>query len=219
MPGAVVLVTAALFATGCGSDQGARRSAGRDSAGVTIVENALAAEGSGAVGLPWRVAEEPSLEIGAPGGPDEYQLYRVRGVSRLSDGSIAVVNGGTNELRVYGPDGAFRGAAGGQGDGPGEFRAVRPAGRLGGDTLLLFDPAHNRFTRVAPGPSIAGSFPVGQDVGEGPVEALGVLAGERPVVNGPTLYGAAADATVLAPPRALLILGVLHLYVDTRRST
>lgn len=214
--GMAALLATALFATGCGDAGQGPETTVRDSAGVAIIGNALPA--ADAAVLPWRVAPEPSLEIGAADGPEAYQLFRVRAVTRLADGSIAVVNGGTNELRVYGPDGAFRGAAGGKGDGPGEFRAIRLAGHLAADTLLLFDGRHNRFTVATPGPAVARSFTVGPGAGEGAVDALGVLGDGRIAVNGPTQFGDVADASVIMPPRALLVLdhdGALVTPLDT----
>ncbi len=85
-------------------------------------------------------------------------------------------------------------------------------------TLLLFDGRHNRFTVAAPGPIMAGSFTVGPGAGEGAVEALGVLGDGRIVVNGPTRFGDVADASVIMPPRTLLVLdetGAVAATLDT----
>ena len=213
---AAVLAAAALVASACDTGETGPRATVRDSAGVTIVENRLPASA-----LPWIVGEEPAVVIGTAEGPEAEQLYLVRGVTRLSDGAIAVVNGGSNELRVYGPDGAYRGAVGSEGDGPGEFRSMQLAGRLPGDSLLLFDPRHARFSIVAQGPVIAASFALDSQVARGSVDVLGVLADGRIVVAGPVDFGEPADASVIEPPRPLVLLdkrGGLLTTLDTVRT-
>lgn len=86
----------------------------------------------------WSVDPEPAITIGGSDGREEYLLYRVVGASRLSDGRIVVANSGTSELRFYTPEGAYEGAAGGEGDGPGEMRFMVQLVPLPGDSLLVF---------------------------------------------------------------------------------
>ena len=91
----------ALFSAACGtgSDTGPQlRSEVRDSAGVTIVENARPTTGSR---LGWRVGEAPAVSIGTLEGDEVYQLYAVEDAARLSDGRIAIANGGTGEIRFF----------------------------------------------------------------------------------------------------------------------
>lgn len=57
----------------------------------------------------------------------------------MADGRIALVNQGTEELRMYAPDGTFLFAAGREGDGPGEFRNAFHLFRTAGDTLWVGD--------------------------------------------------------------------------------
>lgn len=214
--GVVVVAAAALLSFGCDAGGGDRITV-RDSAGVTIVENTLPPESA----LPWRIDPAPFRVIGTADGEERYQLYLVRGATRLSDGSVAVVNGGTNELRVFGADGTLLGVAGGEGDGPGEFRAMRLAGRLPGDSLLLFDSRHARFTVVAPGPAITTTFTLDPRVAQGSVETVGVLGDGRIVVAGPVDFGEPADASVIEPPRPLILLdggGGLQATLDTVRT-
>jgi len=109
----------------------------RDSAGITIVENAAPVwpESQG-----WRVADEPSLTIGVLEGPEEYQLFRVRSAIRLDDGRIAVANGGSSELRFYDATGTFLTSVGGEGAGPSEFGSFMGAiWRAEGDSLVIYD--------------------------------------------------------------------------------
>ena len=89
----------------------------RDSAGVRIVENARPA---------WtsrhrlRLEATPLLVIGdtvnAP-----YRFRQVRGVFRLSDGRIAVADGGSLQLRIFTADGRFLSASAGRGNAPGRY--------------------------------------------------------------------------------------------------
>lgn len=126
-----LLVTTA----GCGSGSEADPPyLARDSAGTTVVvsQHPMWGEGEG-----WSVSERPRLEIGVFEGEEAYQLADVRGVTRLSDGRIAVLNGGDVELRFYDPAGRFVRTGAGPGQGPGEID--RPTGllRLDGDTLVV----------------------------------------------------------------------------------
>src|SRR5690606_11814210 len=108
------------------------RFAVRDSAGITIVESILDRA------TPFcTVATEPTVTIGTTDGAPEYQLFRTFGAARLSDGRIAVVNQGSQELRFYDSDGLYLAASGGEGDGPGEFRNAFTLAVLPGDTLWV----------------------------------------------------------------------------------
>lgn len=122
--GAAGLVVVLSAACDTGSDFRPRLwSEARDSAGVTIVENARPAMGSR---LGWQVAEAPALSIGALEGDEVYQLYAVEDAARLPDGRIAVANGGTSEIRIFSPDGTYLESWGALGEGPGEFAQWDP---------------------------------------------------------------------------------------------
>lgn len=73
----------------------------RDSAGVTIVESAVDPD---ATHSGWFLADQASLTIGTLAGSPEFQFFRIAGAHRFADGRIAVVNGGSQEVRVYGGD-------------------------------------------------------------------------------------------------------------------
>ena len=84
-----------------GSGEDAPRAVVRDSAGITIVENPAL---DGAVQLvAWGAdgtAPTPAVGIGMLEGPEEYQFFRVSAIRALSDGGIAVANGGSREVRI-----------------------------------------------------------------------------------------------------------------------
>lgn len=112
----------------------------RDSAGVRITESAAPAwrEGEG-----WTVTRLLTA-IGAVEGVPESQLYQASSATRLSDGTVAVANGGTGEIRFFDTQGRFLRAAGRTGEGPGEFRredgsGLRYVTHVEGDTLLAWD--------------------------------------------------------------------------------
>ncbi len=108
----------------------------RDSAGVEIVESWEPAWDEGQA---WTLTEEPILSIGAIDGPEEYTFYRAGSALRLEDGRILVVNGGSQEVRFYSPEGRFLHATGSDGEGPGEFRGIGRIRRFGRDSLAVED--------------------------------------------------------------------------------
>lgn len=106
----------------------------RDSAGVTIAENVMAS-----VTASCTIDSVPTVQLGGVEDSDDYFLYRVMGGSRLTDGRIAVVNQGTQEVRWYDSTGVLVGRAGREGRGPGEFTAAFLMVRMPGDTLWVGD--------------------------------------------------------------------------------
>ena len=131
---ALLTLASALGLAACGAgDRPGSAPVVRDSAGITIVENSAPAWRPGEA---WRIPAEPEVEIGVLEGEAPYQLYRVAGAVRLSDGRIVIANGGTSELRYYTPDGRHLHSVGREGDGPGEFRMIGRIIRLPGDSVL-----------------------------------------------------------------------------------
>ena len=131
-----LLLPVALAIAACATDSPEHREpVVRDSAGIRIVENTTPQWQEGEV---WRLSPEPVVDIGG-GDREEEQLFRVVGALRLSDDRIVVANGGTNEIRFYGPGGTFLSASGGEGEGPGEFRRLSAVRRLRGDSLFAQD--------------------------------------------------------------------------------
>ena len=148
------------------------------------------ASGGPAVGSSgWTVGPDPFITIGAAESPEEQQLFNVQGATRLSDGSIAVLNAGTGEVRLYDSAGRFTGAAGGRGQGPEEFRNMSLLGTLPGHSLLIFDSRNARFSVVSPEPAVARTFPPGSDVGGGALSSVGLLSGGRIAMHGPSILG------------------------------
>jgi len=104
-------------------------------------------------------------------GPDFF--YRIQGVRGLRDGGLLVVDGGSRELRFYGPSGQRRAVAGGEGRGPGEFIDPVLVPQVGLDSIVVFDTrlirfsiystsgALSRVTSVEHGRPYGGRAPVG----------------------------------------------------------
>jgi len=90
-----------LLISGCASENARTGPIVRDSAGVTIVENAAPrwADGEG-----WRLSPEPTLDIGVMDGELEYQFFQIAGAVRMPDGRLAVADRGSGEIRFF--DGA-----------------------------------------------------------------------------------------------------------------
>ena len=118
-PSSVALALVCLFCLACDDPAAsAPTSVVEDSAGVAVVTNTVPAPDSR---LGWLVGPPPPLGIGVQEGDESHQLFAVEDAARLPDGSIAVANSGTSEIRFYSRDGSFLESWGGAGEGPGEF--------------------------------------------------------------------------------------------------
>lgn len=177
----ILLATVPLAACTGGAGE-ASRFTERDSAGVRIATTS--GPGWPADRPDWRVAAEPTLEIGTLDGDPEFQLDQVRGLTRMSDGRIAVALGATQELRFFGADGSFQGRAGRKGGGPGEFEGLSGLWRLPGDTLVTWDHQLRRVSRFGAHGGFIGSLDL--------VESESMLI--------PQVTGVFHDGTLLVQP-------------------
>jgi len=140
MLGSAILVSGMV---GCGGGDGTGSYTVSDSAGVEIMMNSGPAwsEGEG-----WRVDPEPSLTIGTPAGDPAYELHGVRGAVRFLDGDLAVLNSGSQEVRIYDQDGQYLRAAAGEGEGPGRLQAPYLMFALADDTVVVSDGRQRRLS-------------------------------------------------------------------------
>jgi len=127
------------------SDASREVSTERDSSGVTIVMNDLDLANARCT-----MDSAPLVTIGAEDGSDEETLYRVQGARSLSDGRIAIVNSGTDQVRWYGADGTFVRAGGRKGRGPGEFDNAFTVHWRPGDTVYVGDYRPFQFLVFSP---------------------------------------------------------------------
>jgi 6-bladed beta-propeller protein len=106
----------------------------RDSASVRIVSYARQDKPRER----WTLDSKPLLQIGgADDGPSGFAF--IKGVVRLSDGSIAVANQRPSEIRIFDASGRFVRSLGRNGTGPGEFNRVLFRLLRSGDTLIGSD--------------------------------------------------------------------------------
>jgi hypothetical protein len=141
----VPLLTPALM-FGCVGSSDSTESQG-EFAGAQIVENETPRWSEAEV---WRVSDVPVLTIGSSTGADAYMLFQVPGAVRLSDKSIVIANGGTNEIRWFDSTGAFVRSVGRHGEGPGEFNRIAALLRGLADTVFVWDQRLQRVSVFSP---------------------------------------------------------------------
>ncbi len=141
----------AVLTSGCATgDARAGKSTIRDSAGITIVESSAPA-----TPVYRTVDSTPLLDLGGEGDP-HVEFNRVVGPVLLADGGVVVGDGGTVELRVFGPDGAWRRNIGRKGGGPGEFMVLSVLHLLPGDSMVVYDASARRISVFSPDGELAG---------------------------------------------------------------
>ena len=130
---AVAAAVTLILGTGC-DDQPADPRIEIDSAGVRIVTiDPLASDAA------CSVSEEPTFYVGDSEESDEQWFTRVLGAVLLSDGSVAVADDYTMQVRIFDKSGAYIRSMGREGEGPGEFKRLWYLWRLPGDTLWVGD--------------------------------------------------------------------------------
>jgi hypothetical protein len=132
-----ILLGQALLSVAC-ADAGSNPATPvvRDSAGIRIVENSAMVIDE----VPqWTPADQPLVDIGVIEGTEQYRLFQVRDARPLGTDEIVVVNGGSDEIRVYDWLGGFVRSFGGTGEGPGEFRVPTDVLQFAPDSLAVWD--------------------------------------------------------------------------------
>lgn len=108
-----------------------------DSAGVRIVDNLPTVPG-----FTWTVDPTAIFEVGWTAGGPEFELISAGAI--LSDGGVVVGDEGAKAIFFLSRSGALVSRVGREGEGPGEFKAIRSIVPLGRDTLLIQDDALRR---------------------------------------------------------------------------
>jgi len=127
---------AGIIVIACGGGGGAGGTAAtRDSAGITIVENAGSAWPAD---RGWKVADSPLVDIG--------DVDRVLGPVRLSDGRLAIASAGSNEVRIYDAKGALLKSSGRAGSGPGEYQNLVGIWLGPADSVMVSDVLVRRLS-------------------------------------------------------------------------
>jgi hypothetical protein len=107
-----------------------------DSAGIAIVtisRSAALAPDS------WVVETDPDWTVGQIETGPEYDFDRIVGAATLSDGSIAIADMGSAQVRVFDSSGRYLRSIGRSGSGPGEFRQLTGLFHAGNDLLVARD--------------------------------------------------------------------------------
>lgn len=131
-PRHALVLLATLAAISCDSAPQSRGTMTTDSAGIRIVTSDPMHSDATCT-----LSEDPLVTIGEEGEDENLWFSRIGGTGLLSDGSIAVVDGASSELRVFSSDGRHLWTAGGSGEGPGEFTRAWYLWVLPGDTLWV----------------------------------------------------------------------------------
>ncbi|MXY31935.1 MAG: hypothetical protein F4043_13485 [Gammaproteobacteria bacterium] len=125
----------------------------RDSAGIEIVEATRPLWDDSSL---WRVDPEPLLDLALSGSGPNHEFHRARSMIQRPDGSLAVADRGSQQVRVFSEAGEFQESFGGPGEGPGEFSNLWRIENAG-DTLLVLD-SRRRVTVVTPRLALVRTF-------------------------------------------------------------
>lgn len=125
---------------------------GRDSSGIQ--DDFEAGQGLQSADPLWQIAPEPTLVLGELEGTDAYLFSQIRGATRLSTGTVVVLDGASSQVRAFSGDGTHLWTSGGSGEGPGEMRNPTHLETLPGDTIQVQDGL-SRIRYAADGALIA----------------------------------------------------------------
>ncbi len=128
-----LVVALALLLSAC-SQQAPSETVAVDSSSAQIVTSAPASSEAMCT-----FSEEPILVIGDDEEDDNQWFSSIRGMGRLSDGFVAVVDRTSAEVRIFDASGRHLRSMGQRGDGPGEFTNPFILWVDAGDTLWVGD--------------------------------------------------------------------------------
>ncbi len=133
--GTWALAAVFLLGTGCDGSDAPDVVAGQ----VTIHSASPAWNGTAG----WSIDSTPDLVLPQH---DSVFFHSVVGGFMLGDGSIAVGDGGREEILVFLANGSLVGILGGRGEGPGEFRSLARIAVDGADTIVAWESDRSRAT-------------------------------------------------------------------------
>lgn len=157
----------------------------------------------------WSIDPDPLVDLALSGSGPAHEFFRIRGLKQRSDGSLVVVNRGSQQVRLYSRDGEFLGALGGPGEGPGEFSNLWRV-ELVADTALALD-TDGRVTVVGPDMQLVRTFQLPPQVFEIHFLADGTLLAES--YFGIELEEAGVER--IRPPTALVRFSLEGARVDS----
>lgn len=92
----------------------------------------------------WSVA--PVLRHGEVEGPEAIAFGAIKGLAVDADGRIYVLDGQSNQISIFTPDGAYVRSVGRTGNGPGEYVSANGLSWFSRDTLVVVDQDGGRYT-------------------------------------------------------------------------
>lgn len=113
----------------------------------------------------WIVDPVPTWSLPDESHGPEYDFHLARGLRRLSNGTVVLLNAGTRELRAFASDGQLLWRTGAAGDGPGDFRNPRWIELLPGDTLMVEDSQLYRLSYFNASGELVRTEPLTEDLG------------------------------------------------------
>jgi hypothetical protein len=137
----------------------------------------------------WTVEKTPILDVAGVSRDGTLIFGYAAGGTRLSDGRLLIADRAENGIRVVDATGKLVRTVGRAGQGPGDFQAIRWAGRCGADSLLIWDAGRRQASMIGSTGSIARQFaiPTG-DTAQSPFQfacsprgAMSYLSSPRPV--------------------------------------
>jgi hypothetical protein len=138
-----------------------------DSAGIAIVESVAPEWGDSA-----RIDPDPLARIGRE-EPGPYQFAFISHAQLLSDGTIAVADFSSAELRLFDAAGRHLASMGRPGEGPGEFRSITSVFEYAGDSVAVYDQRLRRLTVFDRAGGTPRTIPIQNDQN---LDAFGMLA-------------------------------------------
>lgn len=200
-------VAAVLVLAGCG--EGPSPTVRRDSLGISIVESSAPVWGARPA---WSVDTVSLLSLGREDASAAEEFHLVVSAVRQPNGDIAVIDGGTRELRAFDATGRHRWTFGRAGDGPGDFRQILTLLRWPGDSLAVFDYQLGRLTIV----SSAGELGRVVAVLEGHPATYGLqLLGDSLLVAKAIMLGALQGTGLTRLPAAIITIPLTGQGPDT----
>jgi hypothetical protein len=153
----LALASIAAATAACGDAGTASHTTVRDSAGITIVENAAPDSASET----WWSVGSPVTSIGGAEAEGGSALFRVASALRLADGGVVVADGGSAELRFFDAAGNWVRTAGHKGEGPGEFQRFGILAWGPGDSLIVYDGGLRRVSMLGSDGTFGRDFQLG----------------------------------------------------------
>jgi hypothetical protein len=127
----------------------------------------------------WTVDPDPIVSIGAAQGEEPYLFSRIEAVKLLPDGRVAVLDGGSQSIRIFDARGSFERQLGREGEGPGEFAYLYYLSIHPPDSIVGYDVDLLRFTTFLASGELVGSQPVDPASGHPEIYFGAYASGDR----------------------------------------